>query len=345
MKKPIAILILLSLLILVAACFESSKAQSQAPSGQVTINADGTISPQTTLIQQTGNTYKITDNINTQITITLQKSNIKFDGDGHVVGNGIVGRIVFESVENVTVRNFTLNTGWVDCIVGYNSSNIIIQNNTLNGGQDQFGQRNGIVLMNCNSSRILDNSIQGSMCGILLMGCKDNVIAGNTIQAVSSWTWGNYPSAIMIDLRYLEETVYSSGSSNNLIYNNAFMGNRNLTEIYGTSSNSWDNGKIGNYWGNYLTKYPNAVEVDSSGIGNTPYVIDSKNIDHYPLMSQADIIIPVPTTNPTSFTALSPTPTPTVPEFPWLMILPLFASLLFCVVLVRFRNRLNKNIE
>ncbi len=101
------------------------------------------------------------------------------------------------------------------------------------------------------------------------MGCKDNVIAGNTIQAVSSWTWGNYPSAIMIDLRYLEETVYSSGSSNNLIYNNAFIGNRNLTEIFGTSSNSWDNGKIGNYWGNYLTKYPNAVEVDSSGIGNT----------------------------------------------------------------------------
>ncbi len=37
--------------------------------------------------------------------------------------------------------------------------------------------------------------------------------------------------------------------------------------------------------------------------------------------------------------------TPTVPEFSWLMILPLFVSLLFCVVLARFRNRLNKNID
>ncbi len=114
-------------------------AQSQSLHGQVFLNSDGSISPKTTLIQQTGNTYKLIDNINTQITITLQKSKIVFDGNGHVVGNGIVGRIVFESVENVTVKNLNVNTGWVDCIVGYNSSNIIIQNNTLNGGQDQFG--------------------------------------------------------------------------------------------------------------------------------------------------------------------------------------------------------------
>jgi hypothetical protein len=44
-------------------------------------------------------------------------------------------------------------------------------------------------------------------------------------------------------------------------------------------------------------------------------------------------------TNPTS------APTPTVPEFSSLMILPLFAFVLACVVLVSFRNRINKNTK
>src|SRR5665647_2902206 len=43
--------------------------------------------------------------------------------------------------------------------------------------------------------------------------------------------------------------------------------------------------------------------------------------------------------------ASSPSPTPTVPEFSWLAILPLFLSLLFCVVLVRFKDRINKNTK
>ena len=41
----------------------------------------------------------------------------------------------------------------------------------------------------------------------------------------------------------------------------------------------------------------------------------------------------------------TPTPTQTVPEFSWLIILPLFAFILFCVVLVRLRNRINKNTK
>jgi hypothetical protein len=39
------------------------------------------------------------------------------------------------------------------------------------------------------------------------------------------------------------------------------------------------------------------------------------------------------------------TPSPTIPEFSWLAILPLFVSLLFCVVLVRFKDRINKNTK
>jgi hypothetical protein len=50
--------------------------------------------------------------------------------------------------------------------------------------------------------------------------------------------------------------------------------------------NVWDDGypSGGNYWSDYQTTYPNASEIDSSGIWNTPYVIDANNTDHYPLM-------------------------------------------------------------
>jgi hypothetical protein len=53
-----------------------------------------------------------------------------------------------------------------------------------------------------------------------------------------------------------------------------------------SSVNIWDDGSRGNYWSDYLTKYPNATGVDSSGVWNTPYVIGTNNADHYPLMVQ-----------------------------------------------------------
>jgi hypothetical protein len=53
--------------------------------------------------------------------------------------------------------------------------------------------------------------------------------------------------------------------------------------------NNWDNGTTGNYWSDYQSRYPNATEIDSSGIGNTPYAIDPNNIDNYPLLHQTGI--------------------------------------------------------
>jgi len=54
----------------------------------------------------------------------------------------------------------------------------------------------------------------------------------------------------------------------------------------GVVANIWDNGSVGNYWSDYLTEYPNATETNSSGVWNTPYVIDTNNTDYYPLMVQ-----------------------------------------------------------
>jgi hypothetical protein len=50
-----------------------------------------------------------------------------------------------------------------------------------------------------------------------------------------------------------------------------------------------DNGSIGNYWSDYLTKYPNASEVGNTGIGDTPYIIDANNVDNFPLMTLFEV--------------------------------------------------------
>jgi hypothetical protein len=68
--------------------------------------------------------------------------------------------------------------------------------------------------------------------------------------------------------------------------------------------NAWDDGypSGGNYWSDYQTIYPNASEIDSSGIWNTPYVIDANNTDHYPLMSPYSASPPFVTISPVSAT-------------------------------------------
>jgi hypothetical protein len=80
--------------------------------------------------------------------------------------------------------------------------------------------------------------------------------------------------------------LYSS-SSGNIIYHNDFV--NNVRSAYANGSvNVWDNGypSGGNYWSNYQTLYPSAVENDSSGFWNIPYVIGTNNTDYYPLMGQ-----------------------------------------------------------
>src|SRR5450759_1947936 len=72
--------------------------------------------------------------------------------------------------------------------------------------------------------------------------------------------------------------------------------------FYGSYSNNWDNGTIGNYWSDYR-----GTDSNHDGIGDTPYVIDSNNKDNYPFMSPSLI----PFTPQPTFPVLSPFPTPT----------------------------------
>jgi nitrous oxidase accessory protein NosD len=183
-------------------------------------------------------------------------------------------------VGNTVANN---NNGIKIMLISLDATNDVISGNNFT--------RNGfaaINLMGCSGVTISDNIITATVPGI-----GSNITAGpmgagiSFIHAYDNRIFGNY----IADNNY--GVSFSSGSNNNIFYSNDFINREQVAVIpksEGTSKldglvETWDNGAVGNYWSDYLTKYPNAAEVDGSGIGDTPYTIDSQNIDHYPLMA------------------------------------------------------------
>ncbi|HUK84315.1 MAG TPA: hypothetical protein VLU95_00485 [Candidatus Acidoferrum sp.] len=85
-----------------------------------------------------------------------------------------------------------------------------------------------------------------------------------------------------------------------------------------------------NFWSDYLTRYPNATEIDSSGVGNAPYKIDiyTNGVVTGALQDNHALMKPISIPNfgiPQSSPSPTINPSPSIPEFPTWIILPLFA--------------------
>ena len=81
--------------------------------------------------------------------------------------------------------------------------------------------------------------------------------------------------------------IIKSASTNNHIYHNNFNQKKNAYDE--GENNIWDNDSYGgNYWDNFEELYPDANELDNSGMWDTPYEIaggDSR--DRYPFMARS----------------------------------------------------------
>ncbi|HXX88113.1 MAG TPA: NosD domain-containing protein, partial [Candidatus Acidoferrum sp.] len=147
-------------------------------------------------------------------------------------------------------------------------SNIVIDGNGYTVQGSNSGS--GLSLTTINNVTIENINIRDFQNGIILGSSSNNTVSSNTASANIYGVW-------------------LDSSSNNTLYHNNFMNN---TYQVGTvnSTNTWDDGypSGGNYWSDYtgVDKYsgPNQNYLGSDGIGDTPYVIDANNTDHYPLM-------------------------------------------------------------
>jgi parallel beta-helix repeat protein len=207
------------------------------------------------------------------------------------------------------------------------SSNVTVSGNSVSGHDY------GVRLTNCTGNSVIGNNITGNRYyGMLLTNSNYTTIEGNTVASNGFvrgiFTQGDAFGVSFYDSsfnRFVGNTVRGNNfwgirvlnmQHDNVIYHNNFIDNKvqggtlqvSMLGFYSgqlPNPSVWDNGTSGNYWSDYQTRYTNATEVGNSGTGNTPFVINENNIDHYPLMSPYDISVyaqntPLPSQSPTT---------------------------------------------
>jgi parallel beta-helix repeat protein len=271
MKETAAALILVCLMALGVVCVMPVKAQYE---GSITINADGSVSPSTAPIQQTDNIYTLTSDVDGDIAV--EANNIVLDGKGYT----LLGGVSLTYVSNVTVKGFVIkNTNYEQQapMVGIeltNVTNVVVINNTIAGIESIFALYSapfaGIYVKGGDSNTITGNNLKNNLHGLDFLNTANNRIIGNNIEGQPIFGW-----------------IYTTGfsfknSTNNKIYYNNFVNSTYLVKV-SDSINAWDDGYLGNYWSDYKTKHPNAIQIGDSGAYNIPYTIDPQNIDRHPL--------------------------------------------------------------
>jgi parallel beta-helix repeat protein len=160
---------------------------------------------------------------------------------------------------------------------GSGSTNMIIFRNNITNCNP------GMYFSLSSNNLISQNLFKGNAYGVNLVASSANNFTENTFI-------GNSGGALRISDAY-----------NNTFFHNNFVDNeldsQVLTQWYCVSAyetNTWDNGREGNYWSNFEDRYPNASEISGTKTWNTAFYIDDVNIDHYPLVNPHEICIDKP---------------------------------------------------
>lgn len=263
------------------------------------IRSDGSIDPSFFPIQRSSTLYTLTSDVLGGITV--QRNNMILDGNGHTLSGG---GLSLNNVSNVTVENLTV-TGNVFGISVSGMLNVITNNTITRTGNSNLALNEataGIYVTGRGSNIIAENNLAYNYNGMYFTETENNLIIGNNITDSSN---PRYPSRSSYGVMFWE-------ASNNTIYHNSFVNNdaQAHNDILNSpfSINTWDNGypSGGNYWSDYETRYPKAAEIDSSRIGDIPYVIDANNTDHCPLIEPFNNTYYTLETTPPKISVLSP---------------------------------------
>jgi len=210
------------------------------------------------------------------------------------------GYVALINCRYITIRNLTLANNGQGILLA-STTDSTIANNTITKNE------NGIWLYTSSNNTISENTLTNNDWGIRIQGgyptyAPNNKVCGNTItnnkeygiiiiDSVDNSIYGN-------NIANNEYGIHIPGFmeiTNNTIHHNNFINNTEQASVPGwwhmivfeehwvpPPSNVWDDGTEGNYWSNYVTRYPNATETDSF-IWTTPYNISENNQDNYPL--------------------------------------------------------------
>jgi hypothetical protein len=315
-KKIVLAVVLVGLISLIVV----HDAASQS-TGAIFINGDGSVSG-TNKIQRNGNRYSLTDNIYDS-PLVVQCNNIVIDGEGFVLQGaggwgtpGVAGTEATPAINltcsNVTVQNFNI-LDWEVGVLGAYNSNTISNNNIT--------RTERAIAIYADQYNVTGNYLANSIYGVRIQGNNNRISQNQIVNNYGGVLISSSSGIIIVENNIANNnTAVNTDNSNFQIYHNNFINGANTTIVTttldafpgfpnGGTLPSWDNGKEGNYWNDYTTKYPNAIEIDHTGIGDTPYLIrvDPTVTDRYPLVAPFHIS---ETSNQPSTTMQSPNPSP-----------------------------------
>ncbi len=236
-------------------------------------------------------------NSSKEVVVQINAESCTFKGFtviGPAVSTDIIGIYVTTS-HNVLSHNIIMNTENGIYLEEHTENNKVYENIVTDN-------KDGISVYRSNNNNISNNEISINIpsgiplsYGIFLHGSYNNIISGNVISYCHTGIRikGSDDSLVFDNQIFKNKKgLYCCcGAGNNIIYHNNFEQN----EEYNARDdvrNQWDNGSIGNYWDDYIEKYPDAAQID--GIWDISYNItglysDEGNYDRYPLVDPIDI--------------------------------------------------------
>jgi parallel beta-helix repeat protein len=164
----------LVVLIIISLCLVNTQPVKSQDVGIIYIGSDGSVYTSTNLtvpIQQVGNVYTFTDNIENYY-LVVQRNSIVVDGAGYsLAGQGEVG-IDLSYRNNVTIKNVRIGFALYGIYL-WNASMNTISGNTLT----YTGY--GVYLVGASQNNIIGNNVTNSDIGINLMSSSNNILRDN----------------------------------------------------------------------------------------------------------------------------------------------------------------------
>jgi parallel beta-helix repeat protein len=222
------------------------------------------------------------------ISLTSSSNNSIYENN---ITNNNVGGIDFAFSNNNTICKNDITRNIYGTAIRFTGSdnNQIFQNNIENNGY-------GIILGSSDNNIVAENNITKNHAdGVSLSIAWYNIISGNNItanQACIYIEYSRYDNISKNNIANGNVGIYFHHGDGHAFYHNNFVNNKD--QIYFLDicvNNTWDDGypSGGNYWSDYtgIDNYsgPYQNETGSDGIGDTPYIVEGNNIDHYPLMN------------------------------------------------------------
>ncbi len=189
--------------------------------------------------------------------------------------NSNYGLILSSSINNTLSSNFASNSTVGLCLEKASDKNTIINNEVFNSIKGIYIEQSaecslvqnivsandaGLILNSSNFNDVRQNSLSKNIDGIRLYDSRNNTVELNVVSS------------------NLGTGIHVLDSNLNMLIHNMVL-NNSLKAVSTNSSNDWDNGVEGNFWG-----YEGLTDLNGDGIADASFILSDTDRDDFPLM-------------------------------------------------------------